>query len=254
MNRLQRSFYCLLILILSVLACDEAEIHQIIDDITSDATDSLGDPFEGAALQNLNWRWQNEPPTWTHHEIENIAKWDIGETRANHLFIEAEPNRNLWTTDQTHILYQEIDTDVLDVETKFTARWNTTSGVTGLIVKSPADDNWVTLKFWARDATARGFVQFHNKPDYSANILSGRQFQIENHGETDLFYRLTKAGDTYTAWYRAQETQDWTHVGDIEFKLTPPLWVGIYAGNATSSKRMQVEFEYFRDNLNPITN
>lgn len=36
MNILQRSFYCLLILLLSVLACDEAEITQTLNDITSD--------------------------------------------------------------------------------------------------------------------------------------------------------------------------------------------------------------------------
>ncbi|MCY3744529.1 MAG: SUMF1/EgtB/PvdO family nonheme iron enzyme [Candidatus Poribacteria bacterium] len=36
MNRLQRPFYCLLILILSVLACDEADLTQTLNDITSD--------------------------------------------------------------------------------------------------------------------------------------------------------------------------------------------------------------------------
>ena len=37
---------------------------------------SFGDPFERGKLQNLNWKWQNEPPVW-----------DLGETRDNHLFI-----------------------------------------------------------------------------------------------------------------------------------------------------------------------
>ena len=240
---LGRMLYFSLILILSVTGCDEATLHKTMNDITGSETSSLGDPFEQGTLQNPNWKWQDEPP-----------EWDLGETRDNHLFIEAEPNRNLWASDATHLLYQEIETDMFDVETRFTVRWNTSSGVTGLIVKSPADDNWVTLKFWARDASARGFVQYHNKPDYSANVLSGKSFQIENHGETDLFYRLAKDGVMYTAWYKTEAEEDWTPVGVIEFELTPPLWLGIYAGNASGSKRMQVEFEYFRDNLTPFLN
>lgn len=31
------------------------------------------------------------------------------------------------------------------------------------------------------------------------------------------------------------------------------MWVGIYAGNASGSGSMSVEFEYFRDNLTPFT-
>ena len=215
-----------------------------MNDLTSDATGSLGDPFEKGTLQNPNWKWQNEPPVW-----------DLGETRDNHLFIEAEPNRNLWATDQTHILYQELETDVFDVEIKFTSRWNTTSGVTGIIVKSPADDNWVTLKFWARDASARGFIQFDRKLNQrNKDGLTGNAWQSTMYGELDLFFRLAKDGNTYTSWYKTEENNDWIQVGVTEFELTPPLWVGIYAGNATGSKRMQVEFEYFRDNLSPFLN
>ena len=50
----------------SILACDEAKIAQTLqdlmnddyDDITSDMTSSLGDPFENETLQNPNWKWQ----------------------------------------------------------------------------------------------------------------------------------------------------------------------------------------------------
>lgn len=201
---------------------------------------SLGDPFENGKLQNPNWKWQNEPPVW-----------DIGETRDNHLFMDTEPNRNLWVTDATHLLYQEIETDVFDVETKFMVRWDTSSGVTGLVVKSPADDNWVTLKFWARDASARGFIQFDSKANQSRRDgFTGGAWQSPVTGELDLFFRLAKDGDTYTSWYKTEANTDWIQVGVTEFKLTPPLWLGIYAGVAAGRGSLQTEFEYFRDNIN----
>ena len=139
---------------------------------------------------------------------------------------------------------------VFDVETHFTVKWNTSSGATGLIVKSPADDDWVTLKFWARDAAAQGFVSYQTKMNESGNGLTGNAGFRPIYGETDLFFRLAKDGDTYTSWYKTDAAADWIQVGVTEFELTPPLWVGIFAGNASGFDSMQVEFEYFRDNLN----
>ena len=219
----------------------EPPVTELLSDPTVERSVSLTDEFDGNALQNPNWKWQNEPPTW-----------DIGETRENHLFIDAEPNRNLWATDATHLLYQEIDTDEFDVETKMTVKWDTSSGVTGIIVKSPADDNWVTLKFWARDASARGIIQFDSKINQRPKEgFTGHAWQSPVHGELDLHFRLTKDSDTYASWYKTEADTDWVPVGETEFNLTPPLWLGIYAGNAAGSNRMSVEFEYFRDNLNP---
>ena len=201
---------------------------------------SMTDEFDGNTLQNPNWKWQNEPPNGT---------WDVGETRDGHLFMDTEPNRNLWVDDKTHLLYQELETDVFDVETKFTVRWDTSSGVTGLVVKSPSDDNWVTLKFWARDGAAKGSIQFQTKqagmgpPDVF-------KWRFGEWGEIDLSFRLKKQGDTYTAWYKAAGDTDWMDIGAAEFKLTPPLWLGIYAGVGAGAGTLQTEFEYFRDNLN----
>lgn len=237
-----------LICLLGFGSC-EPQLTELMPDPTPQHANSLTDEFDGNALQNPNWKWQAEPPTWNG----SGASWDIGETRDNHLFIETEPNRNLWGNDATHLLYQEIETDVFDVETRFTVKWDTSSGVTGLVVKSPADDNWVTLKFWARDASARGIIQFDRKLNQrNKDGLTGYAWQSPVYGELDLFFRLAKDGDTYTSWYKTEATADWIQVGVTEFKLTPPLWLGIYAGNAAGSKRMHVEFEYFRDNLTPF--
>lgn len=234
----------ILLLLLAIFACRDAEqiLTPLIPDGENTPTPSLSDPFENGTLQNPNWKWQAEPPVW-----------DIGETRYNHLFIDTEPNRNLWVTDATHLLYQEIDTDVFDVETRFTVKWDTPSGVTGIVVKSPTDDNWVALKFWARDASARGIIQFDSKMDQSGGF-TGNAWQSPVHGVLDLHFRLTKDGDTYASWYKTEADTDWIPVGETEFNLTPPLWLGIYAGNAATTSNgmpMKVEFEYFRDNLNP---
>ncbi len=203
------------------------------------AADSFGDPFEGGDLKNPNWEWQNEPP-----------KWDVGKTRADFLYIDSEPNRNLWATDASHFLYQETDTDMFDVETHFFARWDTSSGVNGLVVKSPSDDNWVTIKFWSRDAAAKGHIQYQTKqagmgpPDI--------QWRFGDWGDIEMSLRLKKDGNTYTAWYKAAEDKDWMDIGEGEFELTPPLWLGIYAGVAAGTGSLEVEYEYFRDNLNPF--
>ena len=203
------------------------------------AADSFGDPFEKDKLQNPNWKWQNEPP-----------KWDVGKTRKDYLYIDSEPNRNLWANDQSHFLYQETDTDTFDVETHFFAKWDTSSGVNGLVVKSPEDDNWVTIKFWSRDAGAKGHIQYQTKqagmgpPDI--------QWRFGDWGDIQMSLRLKKEGDTYTAWYKAEEDKDWMDIGQGDFKLTPPLWLGIYAGVAANAGKLEVEYEYFRDNLNPF--
>lgn len=228
---------CASLIFLSGFTSCEPQLRELLppetDTPTSEVT-SLSDPFENGALQNPNWNWQNEPPIW--------------EINDNHLFIDAEPNRNLWATDATHLLYQEIDDDVFDVETKFTVRWDTSSGVTGIIVKSPADDNWVTLKFWARGSGRKGYIQFQKKQS-SMGPLDAK-WRFGDWGEIDLSFRLKKEGDTYTAWYKAAGDTDWMDIGTADFQLTPPLYLGIYAGVAAGGGNLQTEFEYFRDNLN----
>ena len=159
---------------------------------TTRLSDSFDDPFEGNVLQNPNWRWRNE-----------LADWDVGRTRTNFLHIESEVNRNLWTSDTTHFLYQETTADVFDVETHFFARSNTSSGVTGLVVKSPGDDNWVTIKFWALSPT-NGLIQYQTKGTQSGNGLTSDAGFRPTHSDMELFFRLRKAGNTYTGWYKTR--------------------------------------------------
>lgn len=203
------------------------------------AADSFGDPFDGTNLKNKNWKWTNEPP-----------KWDVGKTREGFLYIDSEPNRNLWAGDASHFLYQETDTDMFDVETHFRAKWDTNSGVNGLLIKSPGDNNWVTIKFWSRDEGNKGHIQYQTKqagmgpPDI--------QWRFGDWGDIELSLRLKKDGDTYTAWYKATEDEDWVDIGQGNFTLNPPLQLGVYAGVADPAGSLEVEYEYFNDNMNPF--
>ena len=213
-------------------------VHVSDTPVVTNPTDNFDDPFEGTALPNPNWQWQNEP-----------ANWDVGETRENFLHIESETNRNLWVSDASHFLYQETDADTFDVETHFFARWDTSSGVNGLVVKSPADNNWVTLKFWSRDAGAKGQIQYQTRGRESGNGLTGNAGFTPTFGNTELFFRLRKQGDTYTGWYKTHEADPWIEIGVTNFPLTPPLQLGVYAGVAAGTGTLTVDYEYFRSTV-----
>ena len=201
---------------------------------TAGISDNFDDSFEGTALQNPNWQWQNEP-----------ANWDVGETRGGFLHIEGETHRNLWTSDASHFLFQETDADTFDVETHFFARWDTSSGVNGLVVKSPADNNWVTIKFWSRDAGAKGQIQYQTR---GRGLVADPAWRPE-FGATELFLRLRKHGDTYTGWYKTRAADPWIEIGVTNFPLTPPLQLGIYAGVAAGTGTLTVDYDYFRSTV-----
>ncbi len=188
------------------------------------------DPFAGQGLQNPNWRWRNEPD-----------KWDVGITVKNHLYIEAqEDNRNLWASDNTHFLYQETSDDAFDVHTHFLAAWDTDSGVCGLLVKSPADNDWVTLKFWGQGKFSR--VQFQRK---------GRGLGFPDSpwvvDEQRRYFRIRKEGNAYTGFYKNGRDLPWIKIGTAHVALTPPLQVGIYAGNAADKGWLTASYLYFGD-------
>ena len=48
--------------------------------IAAEAADSLGDPFDGNALKNPNWKWKT-----SREEGVEPEEWDIGKTKAGWL-------------------------------------------------------------------------------------------------------------------------------------------------------------------------
>ena len=64
---------------------------MLLGTLSTEAAPSLGDPFDGNALKNPNWKWK----TADEEGIEP-KKWDIGKTKAGWLHVTGELNRNLW--------------------------------------------------------------------------------------------------------------------------------------------------------------
>ena len=208
---------------------------QVTDGQVNDATGTFDDTFNGTALQNPNWQWQNEP-----------ANWDVGETRDGFLHIESEPNRNLWTSDASHFLYQETDADTFDVETHFSAKWDTASGVNGLVVKSPTDNDWVTIKFWSRDAGAKGQIQYQTR---GRGLVADPAWRPE-FGATELFLRLRKQGDTYTGWYKTPRSESLDRDWECQFSVNTPHYN--WASMQVSPRRqgtLTVDYAYFRSTV-----
>ena len=186
-------------------------------------------------MQNPNWQWQNEP---TH--------WDVGETRKQFLHIEGETNRDLWATDASHLLYQETSTEAFDVETHFFTKWNTFSGVNGLVVKSPADNDWVTLKLWARDPGARGQIQYQARERGLAGDPPYGDLELE---KRNCFSVSAKMRTPTQVGIKPREADPWIKIGSANVVLTPPLYLGIYAGVAAPSGTLTVDYAYFRNTV-----
>lgn len=198
---------------------------------------SLGDPFDGTGLQNAGWNWQNEP-----------AEWDIGKTKDGWLHITAENNQNLWDVDTVAKLYHEVSDDQFDIETHLVIDYEGTGSlVAGLVAKGPSEDDWITLKFWGRGGDA--ILQWQSKQnEFVGNVPDSSQPA----GVVEVFIRIAKDGDDYAGYWKKSKADDWIEITPANISLTPPLEVGIFAGNCEGAGTVLVEFEYFNDLLDPF--
>ena len=213
----------------SVIVCLLAPMTAWIG--TADAADSFGDPFESNKLKNPNWKWQNEPPTW-----------DVGKTREGFLYIDCEPNPSWWALESSNFLYQETESDTFDVQTRFFTKWKATSGLNGILVSSPADDNWISIRYWARPGA--GQIQFRSK---RTGLVPDPAWRSKS-TETELYLRLKKNRNQISALYKTKKPDKWIQVGISDMELTPPLQLGIFAGLDTSDGKLEVVYDYFGDN------
>ncbi len=99
--------------------------------ISGQAADSLGDPFDGNALKNPNWKWKT-----SDEEGVEPKEWDMGKTKAGWLHIKGELNRNLWPSDTTNQLYQEHEGD-FDIETHLFMDYEDACVAAGVVAYSP---------------------------------------------------------------------------------------------------------------------
>ncbi len=199
---------------------------------------SLGDPFDGNSLQNPNWQWQNEPD-----------EWDVGATTAGWLHFVPKTNQNLWASDTTARLYQETDVDKFDVETHLVVDYAADCVVAGIVAYGPQEDNWTTLKLWGRAGDA--IIQWQHK---QSEVVPNVPGSSQPAGRVEVYLRMAKDGDNYMGWWKLAEGDDWIEIKpDAPFDLTPPIQVGIYGGICTGSGRATVEYEYFKDRIEPIT-
>jgi len=197
---------------------------------------SLGDPFDGNGLKNPNWKWQNEP------------KWDIGNTNKGWLHINSANGQNLWDVDTVAKLYQLIDSDKIDISTHIIMEFaGTNSCISGLVIKSPTDANWTTMKFWNRGADT--ILQWqHKQAEVVGNVPNSGQVE----DKVEVFIRIAKNGDEYTGYWKKAEADKWIEVTPhANKKLTPPLEIGIFAGNCEGGGTMTAQFEYFNDLIAP---
>jgi hypothetical protein len=199
--------------------------------------DSLGDPFDGNDLKNPKWEWQDEPD-----------EWDIGKTTEGWLHIVPNTDQNLWASDTSIRLYQETTLDKFDIETHAVIDYQATCVVGGLVVLGPTEDNWTTLKFWGRADDA--ILQWqHKQQEVVGNVPNSSQPA----GRVEAYLRMAKDGDNYMGWWKKEEQDDWIEIKpDAPITLTPPIQVGVFAGICTNSGEAIIEYEYFKDNINPF--
>jgi len=187
------------------------------------------DEFNGDTF-TAPWEWAREP----------AGNWNLD---GGKLTFEAATDANLWAANDAHFLYQESTGD-FDMETQFDAEWDTSSMVLGLVAQSVTDDNWVTLKLWGRGGDS--VIQFQGKEEALGPDTDGQP--VGNHA---LFFRLKRAGDTYTSFTKENSGDAWAEYATADKALTEPLYVGIYAGVADPTGTLTTSFDFVRDALGP---
>ena len=223
---------------------------------TLHAADSLGDPFDGNALQNPNWKWKASDAV----DVEP-KEWDMGDTKAGWLHITGEVNRNLWPSDTTNRLYQEHEGD-FDIETHLYMDYEDACVVAGLVAYSPTtkdrqgrEGEWVTIKLWGRGPANNNnaVIQYQMRQFDGAEGLVGvvPGFQ-DPAGEMALYMRLRRENDTFTAWWKREAKDTWIDIGETDQDLEDPLEVGIYVGICDGQGKQIAQFEYLEDLLVPF--
>jgi hypothetical protein len=212
---------------------------------------SLGDPFDGNRLSNPNWKWTIQP-----------RDWDVGKTKAGWLHVKGELNRNLWADDTTNRLYQERRGD-FEIATHLFMEYKDACVVAGLVALSPTTKDhqgraseWVTIKLWGR-GPANGnnaVIQYQKREFDGGEGLTGQvPGFLDPVGPMNVHFRLRRAGDTFTGWWKRKGGDQWVQLGETQQKFDEPLQVGLYVGICDAVGQQAAQFEYFEDMREPFS-
>ena len=213
----------------------------------SNAQGLQSDEFDGSG-QNLQSFWEVQNTFW-HVQAGNEGSYMLSD---GNLVVEGAFYQNLWDADYTRRFYQVTDQEKFSVETSLIFDHKDVCAVAGLAIKSPTQNNWVTLKMWGYGVEDpwggsgnTAVIQFqhrelhlHNVPGYNPPG-----------GNIPTALRLDRDGDTYTAWYKPDAQGEWIYAGETTFALQGPLEVGIFTGicqDETEGGFLTVTFDNFR--------
>ncbi len=231
-------------------------LAMLFGTLSVEAAESLGDPFDGNTFKNPNWEWKTSGDAGVEPK-----KWDMGKTKAGWLHITGELNRNLWGDDTTNRVYQEHEGD-FDIETHLLMDYEDACVVAGVVALSPTtkdhkgrEGEWVTIKLWGRGPAQNNnaVIQYQKREFDNAEglvgVVPGFQDPV---GEMDLYMRLRREKDAFTAWWKRKAGDKWIDIGETEQEFDEPLEVGIYAGICDGKGKQIAQFEYFEDLLVPF--
>ena len=211
--------------------------------VPSDDPDPLptlqSDTFDGTG-QNLQSFW----------EVQNGDQGPYALSDGK-LVVQGSFNQNVWTEDTSTRFYQVTDQSKFSAETSLIFDHRDVCSVAGLIIKSPSQNEWVSLKLWGH-GVAHSFVrnqnsvylQFQHRGREIVQFVPGYNPPA---GNVPVALRLDRDGDDYKAWYKPDAQGEWVHIGDTTISLHGPVEVGIYTGicQPEAEGHLSVSFENF---------
>ncbi len=204
------------------------------------------DEFDGSG-QNLQSFWEVQNTFW-HVQEGNEGSYTLSD---GNLVVEGAFYQNLWDGDWTRRFYQVTDQERFSVETSLIFDHKDVCAVAGLIIKSPTQNEWVTLKMWGQSAEGA----FGNQPNTAKLEFQHRERHLlaafgynPAGGNIPIALRLDRDGDTYSAWYKPDAQGEWVFTGETTVALQGPLEVGIFTGICQDEApgNLTVTFDNFR--------
>lgn len=192
----------------------------------------VSDPFSKRELKS-KWNWSNEP-----------EEWDVGLTKEGWLTWKGKLDANLWSSDETTMLYQIIEKDAdFDISTRLYCQWgNNASDIAGLVVKFPSSDNWIDIKLWMHgDGTSR--LEFQTK---GTDLISPVPGSESLGGNRDIYLRLVKKGNSYTGYYKNIPDEDWILIGSTAGFESFPIYVCLFGGVDQGDGDLLIQYDFFQ--------